>query len=324
MMGAPPGPPGGGANRKSRRRELSSLSGRSLSSPPSGIAVALAFFLVVVGAGPAAAQEESDHLGSEVCQDCHADSWETFQASTHSALELEGLGAEDAGCEACHGPGLRHVELALAEEPGFREAIVGFADEPASERAARCMSCHTEQSGQEHFGTSLHLSSGVDCSTCHDSHVDRSVHAALRDEEPRLCFDCHGDVRAQFQLTESHPVREGLGDGFMTCSDCHSPHGSTSQFSLAAAENQSCTDCHVDKEGPWVFPHPAGETDGCVVCHQPHGSVNPHLLDYREMQFNCLQCHTTQPGFHILPGFAECTACHAQIHGSNLDPFFLR
>lgn len=284
---------------------------------------AVAVLAVFLSYSPRAeAQEQAnEYVGSDLCQECHADQWESYSAGTHSSLvnggdEMEG----EAGCESCHGPGLRHAELAGTEEPGFREAIIGFSTESADEMAGQCLECHTQQPGQQHFGTSLHLSVGVSCSECHSTHQPREVAAALEAPEPNLCYQCHGDKRAQFNLTERHPV----DTGFMTCSDCHTPHGSPNRTALVAAENATCVDCHTDKEGPWVFPHPAAETDGCVVCHQPHGSVNPHMLNYREMRFNCLQCHTTQPGFHVQPGFAECTACHAQIHGSNLDPFFLR
>ena len=109
----------------------------------------------------------------------------------------------------------------------------------------------------------------------------------------------------------------------MGCADCHDPHGSPNDKFLVSAGNQTCANCHMDKEGPWVFPHPVAEVDGCVACHQPHGSTNPHLLPYKEIQYVCLSCHTIQPSFHDQPRRAHCTSCHSQIHGSNVDPYFL-
>lgn len=221
---------------------------------------------LTLAAAPSPSQEEEEYVGSDFCAECHVDQWEKFQGTVHDdtlaymADMPDGVG----GCEACHGPGLTHVELAGGEEPGFREAIDGGP-------------------------------------------------------EPDSCFQCHAEQRGEFSLTERHPVIEGL----MECSDCHDPHGSLRSELAVAESNESCTTCHTDKAGPWVFPHPPGEVESCTTCHQPHGSVNPHLLPYREITFTCLSCHTAQPAFHTLPGFAECNACHVQIHGSNLDPFFL-
>lgn len=221
-------------------------------------------FLATGASAPA--QEEPEYVGSDFCAECHVDQFEKFQGTIHDDTlayledDLTGIG----GCEACHGAGSLHVELAGGEEPGFRAAM--------------------------------------------DSSPD-----------PDACWQCHLEVRGQFSMPERHPVLQG----FMTCADCHDPHGTSNVKFLREAANDTCTSCHADKAGPWVFPHPVSEVEGCTACHQPHGSVNPHMLPYREITFTCLSCHPSTPAFHTIPSFAQCNACHTQIHGSNLDPFFL-
>lgn len=296
---------------------------RSLSLLPAVSVAALALTLLLnASEAPSQEQMAAEYVGSDLCQECHPDQWDTYAAGIHYNLELASDVEEGAaGCESCHGPGSTHVEMAGTEEEGFREAIIAFSNESPSRMAEQCLTCHTEQPGQQHFGSSLHLNVGVACSSCHDAHEPVSVTAALRDDQPELCFQCHGDKRTEFSLPERHPVGDG---GTMVCSDCHTPHGSPNRFSLTAAENETCAECHVDKAGPWVFPHAPVETEGCTACHKPHGGVNPHMLSHRERQFVCLECHTFQPNFHVLANVAECNECHAQIHGSNLDPFFLR
>ena len=240
------------------------VTARKLLMAAGALAVAGGFFLAGVAMSPA--QEEPYYVGSDTCADCHVDQWEKFEGTIHDSV-LSYMADEPAGvggCEACHGPGSTHVDLAGYEDPGFLEAIVGQPD-------------------------------------------------------PSSCTTCHVETLAQFSLPERHNVIEG----FMVCSDCHDPHGSFNARFVTEAGNQNCYECHADKEGPWVFPHAAQEVDGCIACHQPHGSVNPHMLPYREIQFTCLGCHTNTPAFHSLPNFAECTACHTQIHGSNLDSLFL-
>ena len=221
--------------------------------------------LFLAGAAMAPAQDEPFYVGGDLCAECHVDQVEKFQGTIHDSI-LTFLADEPAGiggCEACHGPGSTHVELAGVGDPGFLDAINANPD-PAS-----CTTCHVEQI-------------------------------------------------AQFSLPERHNVLEG----FVACSDCHDPHGSFNARFANEAGNQSCVECHAEKEGPWVFPHAAQEVEGCVACHQPHGSVNPHMLEYREIQFTCLSCHTNTPSFHRLPQFSECLSCHPQIHGSNLSHSF--
>jgi len=201
-----------------------------------------------------------------------------------------------------------------------------------------CAECHVEQAsrleGTVHADLLEFLGDepvGVGgCEACHGPGMLHAMMAGTEDPgfrdafvvkpDPDGCFGCHLDVRGQFSLPERHAVLQG----FMECSDCHDPHGSFNSVLRAEAHNATCTDCHADKEGPWVFPHASAEVEGCTVCHEPHGSVNPHMLPFREVALTCLSCHASQPPWHSQPNFSECTSCHVQIHGSNLDKHFLQ
>jgi predicted CXXCH cytochrome family protein len=102
---------------------------------------------------------------------------------------------------------------------------------------------------------------------------------------------------------------------------------------LGGFKQSQCADCHPDTEGPFVFEHPVSRVDGCVACHEPHGSPNRHMLKIQDVGALCYTCHAEVPQFHTgfspvaPPRFNEqtvCTNCHVTIHGSNLDPLFLR
>jgi DmsE family decaheme c-type cytochrome len=312
---------------------MSRLTRRSL---PIAVVIAIAalgMFLAFADDAPSAPApayqqaEEPAYVGSDLCQECHTEQAEQFAANLHSGIDWSTIDwpyeleeGVDIGCEACHGPGEQHVIMAGSEEPGFREAIISFSNVSATVGSDQCLTCHAKKPPHQDFFGSQHFNADVQCADCHDGHASLAVENMLDKPEPQVCYDCHGDQRGMFALPESHPVNEG----FMDCTDCHSPHGTSNTVQLVAPGNETCTDCHADKRGPFVFPHPAAETDGCTVCHQPHGSVNLHMLNFREPALNCLQCHTVQPSFHQQPGFSECTSCHLSIHGSNLDPYFLR
>jgi predicted CXXCH cytochrome family protein len=216
-------------------------------------------------------------------------------------------------------------------------AMTPTQDEPFYVGGELCAECHVDQAelfeGTTHDNILAFLADEPDgvggCESCHGPgslHVEMAggeepgfLAAINASPDPGSCTTCHVDQIAQFSLPERHDVLEG----FMACSDCHNPHGSFNASFVSEAGNEACLTCHTEKEGPFVFPHAAQEVEGCVACHQPHGSVNNHLLPYRETQFTCLSCHVDVPSFHRLPDFADCVSCHSQIHGSNLHPAFL-
>jgi len=265
------------------------------------------------------------------------------------------------GCETCHGPGKAHAtaEEQAAGDPAKEKAgtrlIFAFKANP-KENSERCLTCHITSRQQDGFAHSQHAAVGVDCGECHAVHLvnkgeahgitrpaqaqaafhqvpqlpetSRWLHnSLLKESEPNLCFSCHGNVRAQFALPVHHRAPEGL----IKCSDCHSPHDSINRSGLNATNWEICVKCHVEKRGPHVYEHPALRVEGCAACHNPHGSTNRMLLVRREGRQLCLQCHS---GFHhqaATPhsrlGFqtsGECTRCHVTVHGSELDPNFLR
>ncbi len=265
------------------------------------------------------------------------------------------------GCETCHGPGKAHAdaEQDAAGDPAKESAgakLIFKFQASAKENSERCLTCHVTGSGQDSFAHSQHAAAGVSCTDCHVAHLVHEVKNAssagpqlpqaaffqtpelpettrwlhnslLKAPEPGLCFTCHGNVQAQFAMPVHHRVPEGL----MKCTDCHNPHGSGNRASLNATNWETCVKCHVEKRGPYVYEHAAVRVEGCVVCHSPHGNTNHFMLVRREGRMLCLQCHT---GFHSeaqVPhgrlGFqtsGECTRCHVSIHGSDLDPNFLR
>jgi predicted CXXCH cytochrome family protein len=240
-----------------------------------------------------------------------------------------------------------------------RKLIFAFNANPA-ENSGRCMQCHATSKDQSQFHRSEHSLRGVACQSCHEPHLVSNPgeegtkpatetaqgkffnaqkistssgdelrwlqNSLLRRTQPDLCFGCHTSVQAQFSL----PVRHRVGEGFMKCTDCHNPHSSSNPSMLRKAGSETCVGCHVEKRGPFVFEHAAVKVEGCVACHMPHGTVNHSLLLRRESRLLCLQCHV-DPSAPNVPhgrfGFTtrgECVRCHAVIHGSNFNEFFLQ
>src|SRR5215213_2926533 len=256
-----------------------------------------------------------DYVGSETCQACHEDQFNSFSKTAHAGLKHAGWKAEKQGCESCHGPGKAHVEAG-----GDKLKIRTFEGESPKQKSEACLECHAGREEHNNFRRGEHWRNDV------------APPRMLLKNEPQLCMSCHNETKAQFTRPFHHKVLEGA----MKCSDCHNPHGGfeQKQARLATGSDAACVKCHSDKQGPFVFEHAPLKTEGCASCHDAHGSSKPRLLKRNEVRQLCLECHTNAheigipgtPSFHnqATTRFQNCTTCHAKIHGSNTHPFFFR
>ncbi len=296
--------------------------------------------IVVAWLSPAhvAAQPRDPEVVATLCRGCHSERFESAARGAHGVLD----GAEwrrhtglAPGCLACHGDVSAHLAAG-----GGRGSVFAFRDESPSRQIEVCNDCHAAAHPQ--FDRSPHARAGLACTSCHSQHDSapgapsllRFPGGARRDVDSlgaksAVCLDCHGERRADFELNERHRLRAGV----LECTSCHDPHAPAARARLGGFERRMCTGCHADKGGPFVFEHPASRVEGCTACHRPHGSPNRHLLENQRVAELCISCHAAVPQFHLGFGSAggprfgldtQCTSCHAQIHGSNFDPHFLR
>jgi doubled CXXCH domain len=230
----------------------------------------------------------ANYIGSKECEQCHDTIYRDFLTADHARLITGGANALNAGCESCHGPGSVHSDSGGETLPPF-----------------------SFTSGRPQANGSLGRQ-GVDPAR------------AIED----VCFQCHAEIRGQFNLPHHHPVPEGK----MTCTQCHPPHKGTAHIGGAkrlASRDQTCLQCHPQQKGPHVFEHEAMR-EGCTSCHMPHGSVNAKMLTERDSNL-CLKCHFQQvQGGNILIGGIDHTTrlqqgscwtagCHEAVHGSRVN-----
>jgi Flp pilus assembly protein TadD len=253
-----------------------------------------------------------DQTWNHMCAECHStnliknyrvadDRYET----TWSELNV--------ACEACHGPGSRHVAWARAprgETPRRGDAL-GLAVRLHEHRDAAWRM--EERTGMaRRTGPPPSRIEVEGCARCHARRGvidDRYVHgrplldthrpALLESELYHADGQILGEVYEYGSFLQSRMYREGV-----TCSDCHDAH------SLKTAEPPSavCSRCHLPAkfDTPAHHHHRAGSSgSACVECHMPARTYM--VVDPRRDH----SLRVPRPDLTVAIGTPNaCTGCH--------------
>ncbi len=211
-----------------------------------------------------------------MCAECHSTNLQKNYRLAEDRFDTTWTDV-NVSCEACHGPGSRHVEWAQAAarrgsavDP-LRGLVVSLRDTPGNRWSFA--------PGESIARRTEPLASRTEVETCGRCHARRApiwgevlpgqpLEQAYRVsllESPRYHAD--GQIRDEVyeygSFLQSKMYRAGV-----TCSDCHDPH----RARLRQTGNAVCARCHLPAayDGPQHSFHPAGtEAARCVSCHMP-------------------------------------------------------
>ncbi|WP_430387889.1 tetratricopeptide repeat protein [Dyella sp. 20L07] len=247
-----------------------------------------------------------------MCADCHSTNLQrNYDAVTD---HFKSTWSEiNVACEACHGPGSRHIEWAKGDaEQKQRDASMGLAIDLDERKGMHWIP--NPVSGNPVRSTPL--ASHREVETCAVCHSRRSIIAKDTAPTGRL-MDTHDPVL----LTEGryHADGQQLDEVYVyasflqsrmyakgvTCSDCHDPHtGKTREQG-----NALCESCHTSKVYDTVAHHM--HKDGspgaqCVACHMP--SKNYMVINARPDH----SIRVPRPDLTLTFGVPNaCANCHA-------------
>ena len=190
--------------------------------------------------------------------------WNGMCAECHSTNLIKGYDPEsdsyettwseiDVGCEACHGPGSRHLEWVALEQPRPALAAAGFdvsTREASSRRIVElCAPCHARRS---ELGDYDHTQGEP---------LDYMVPALLREG----LYEPDGQILDEVYVYGSF-LQSVMYDEGVSCVDCHDSHS----LQLHREGNELCLGCHeresFDTEAHH-FHEPGSTGAECVKCH---------------------------------------------------------
>ena len=248
-----------------------------------------------------------------MCADCHSTAVrknydaaaDTFRTTWSEII---------VGCEACHGPGSRHLAWADERRRGGKttDATMGLSAQLNERHGVRWI--RNETTGIAKRSTARVSDRELQvCAQCHalrrqlaDGYVagksfyDFYRPALLRSPLYHADGQQHGEVYEWGSFLQSRMNAHGV-----TCSDCHEPHSGK----LRAAGSTVCARCHsADKyESPYHDHHAAGAgRPNCLSCHMPSAAY---------MQIDLRRDHSfrvPRPDLTVQLGTPNaCTTCHA-------------
>jgi predicted CXXCH cytochrome family protein len=241
------------------------------------------------------------------CAECHAtglrrnyDAASDSYATTWNRL--------DVGCQACHGPGARHIEWALGENEDQASPGHGF-DAPLAGRDSTveveaCARCHARRAP---------LGDGFD-------HRNR----LLDDYLPALLTEglYHADGQIQDEVYEYGSfLQSKMHARGLRCSDCHEPHSAR----LRQEGNVLCAGCHSPT------PVARAHVDLSRLARKSYDTPEHHHHEPGTPGSRCVDCHMPQRTYMVVdprrdhsfrvprPDLAPatgapdaCSACHAE------------
>jgi predicted CXXCH cytochrome family protein len=187
------------------------------------------------------------------------------------------------GCQRCHGPGRRHVDLAYsadATDEAIAASILNPADLDPAQADEICLQCHLQPTSR--LGSLVRPFDRGDFSYRPGEPLDQYLgHIDYRDATQRDPFEVNHHA---FRLRASACWQ---GEGSLTCLSCHDPHHKPAPEKRAARYRAACLQCHGEQDCHVEVRTGTPLTPGadCTTCHmptrRPTDAIHTLITDHR-------------------------------------------
>jgi tetratricopeptide (TPR) repeat protein len=263
-----------------------------------------------------------DQTWNYQCAGCHSTNLKKNYDLAHNAYATSWTDL-DVACEACHGPGARHVAWAKTRaKTGSYDPKMGLTNwlkptdgghwemNPETGIARRALPNPPPRAGEGRVGVSTEVET---CAACHSR---RKVNA--KDPSPgELYLDAylpallepglyHADGQIDGEVYEYGSfLQSRMHAAGVTCSNCHDPHSAK----LLAEGNGLCSQCHLPARFDVAEHHhhqPGSAGAQCVNCHMPTKTYM--VVDARRDH----SIRVPRPDLSVSLGVPNaCSQCHA-------------
>ncbi len=236
-----------------------------------------------------------------MCAECHSTDLQKNYAQDSDSFNTR-WAEINVACEACHGPGSRHVD---DTETGFEVDLNDSRDASwimnTATGIAERSSTPTSRASQPEACGRCHARRGVITADYEYGKPLTDTHRPALLEERLYYADgqIQDEVYVYGSFLQSKMYRAGV-----TCSDCHDPH--TAGLKTSGKVSEVCSTCHLPSKFAAAehHHHPADEVE-CVDCHMPSRTymvVDPR----RDHSFR-----VPRPALTIKTGSPNaCSTCH--------------
>ncbi len=208
------------------------------------------------------------------------------------------------GCEACHGPGRKHVELIDAArldpslKPGGTLDTYSSRNGSARQSFDTCAYCH---------GNKQNVFSGFRAG---DSYADYALPFLISAPIPET--DLQGEFWPdgrpnRFNRPQALMMSGCFKAGEIACTNCHIAHGSPNPFSLKVDITRGqegdalCTQCHTGFSPSPAAPLPPPPPASPVPAVSPASAVTAHTFHAADSEGSrCINCHMSDVNWRLL------------------------
>jgi len=255
--------------------------------------------------------------------------WNTRCASCHSTNIVKNYDAQahsykttwseiNVSCEACHGGGAKHIELAKGGKLGdIDNGFIAAIPPPLSWQFTPGEAIASPLVAKQGKASAAPINSNINmCGACHALRTPLTEKVGGEDfhNANRLqllsdgAYYLDGQIREEAFVVGSFLQSKMHGAG-VTCSNCHNPHSGK----VLIEGNGLCAQCHQPEvfDTPKHHHHPEGSKGAaCVNCHMPERTYmqvddrrdhsftipRPDLSRTLQVPNACVNCHDSQRG----------------------------